>query len=200
MILLGNSIDPESENIFEKKKEAIREIFPGVIVEDKLDVEKLKDTLEEEHLQLGEDKYSFSWAGESKAYELIREQTRRTLKPQRDKSINFDDTENILIEGDNLDTLKSLQKAYSNSVKMAYIDPPYNTGSDFVYKDDFWQSKEEYEENTGQRDADGNRLVANPKTNGRFHSDWLTMMYPRLFIARNILKDDGVIFVSIDDN
>ena len=125
---------------------------------------------------------------------------RKTLRPCKEESKNWDTTENLYIEGDNLDVLKLLQESYLGKVKMIYIDPPYNTGNDFIYKDDFSQTVEEYEEATNTFDEENNRLVKNNDTNGRFHSDWCSMIYPRLLLARNLLSDDGVIFISIDDN
>src|SRR5690606_26153680 len=124
----------------------------------------------------------------------------KTLRPVKEDSVDWDNTQNVYIEGDNLEVLKLLQESYLNKVKCIYIDPPYNTGNDFVYKDDFKETTDEYLEESGQVDEEGNRLFQNTESNGRFHSDWLTMMYARLKIARNLLKDDGVIFISIDDN
>ncbi len=129
---------------------------------------------------------------------LLKQKTRRFKELIRDNSVNFDTTENLFIEGDNLDALKLLQETYLGKVKMIYIDPPYNTGKDFIYADNFAESTEEYLLESGQKDEEGNRLVANTDSNGRFHSDWLSMMYSRLRLARNLLKDDGVIFISID--
>jgi adenine-specific DNA-methyltransferase len=147
-----------------------------------------------------EESYSFTWSGKKEAIKNIQTSSYGTLIPDKDESIDFDDSENLFIEGDNLEALKLLQKSYANKVKMIYIDPPYNTGGDFVYNDDFKDNIRNYLEKTGQVDSDGNKLTTNTESNGRFHSDWLSMMYPRLYLARNLLKEDGVIFVSIDDN
>ena len=144
-----------------------------------------------------------NWAGKSEAYRILQAQTSKTLTPQPAESVNFDSTENIFIEGENLDVLKVLQKSYFNSIKMIYIDPPYNTGNDFVYNDNFKQDLKDYQEKSGELDDEGNLKLAfkkNSKENGHFHSKWLNMMLPRLHLAKNLLKDDGVIFISIDDN
>jgi len=147
-----------------------------------------------------EERYQFTWPDKKKSILLANAPIAKTLRPYREESVDFDTTENLYIEGDNLDALKLLQETYLGKVKMIYIDPPYNTGNDFVYEDDFVQSADEYLENSGQFDEDGNRLVQNTESNGRFHTDWLNMMYPRLKLAKDLLSDDGVIFISIDDN
>lgn len=147
-----------------------------------------------------EERYQFTWPDKKKSVLLANAPISKTLRPCREESVDFDNTENLYIEGDNLEVLKLLQETYLGKVKMIYIDPPYNTGNDFVYADDFAQSTDEYLENSGQFDDDGNRLVKNLDSNGRFHTDWLNMMYPRLKIAKDLLADDGVIFISIDDN
>lgn len=144
--------------------------------------------------------YEFTWVGKRKAKAEANKSIRKTLRPCKEESKNWDTTENLYIEGDNLDVLKLLQESYMGKVKMIYIDPPYNTGKDFIYKDDFSQSVEEYEQAANTFDEENNRLVKNINTNGRFHSDWCSMIYPRLMLARNLLADDGVIFISIDDN
>ncbi len=144
--------------------------------------------------------YQFTWPDKSKARAIVNQPINATLRPCREESVNFDTTENLYIEGDNLDVLKLLRETYYGKVKMIYIDPPYNTGNDFVYEDDFSQDVESYKANSGQYDDQGNKLQRNQETNGRFHTDWLNMMYPRLKIARDLLSDDGVIFISIDDN
>lgn len=154
----------------------------------------------------GKERYQFTWPDKKKSVVLANQPINKTLRLDREKSVGRDgtpgsiDTENIYIEGDNLDALKLLQETYLGKVKMIYIDPPYNTGDDFIYEDDFSQSTEEYLGNSGQSDEEGNRLVANPESNGRFHTDWLNMIYPRLRLAKDLLSDDGVIFISIDDN
>ena len=147
-----------------------------------------------------EERYQFTWPDKKKSVLLANAPINKTLRPCREESVDFDNTENLYIEGDNLEVLKLLQETYLGKIKMIYIDPPYNTGNDFVYEDDFAQSTEEYLENSGQYDEDGNRLVKNLDSNGRFHTDWLNMIYPRLRLAKDLLADDGAIFISIDDN
>ena len=147
-----------------------------------------------------EERYQFTWPDKKKSVLLANAPINKTLRPCREESVDFDNTENLYIEGDNLEVLKLLQETYLGKIKMIYIDPPYNTGNDFVYEDDFAQSTEEYLESSGQFDGSGNRLVQNTESNGRFHTDWLNMIYPRLKLAKDLLSDDGVIFISIDDN
>lgn len=147
-----------------------------------------------------EERYQFTWPDKKKSILLANSPISKTLRPCREESVDFDNTENLYIEGDNLDVLKLLQETYLGKIKMIYIDPPYNTGNDFVYNDDFAESTEEYLANSGQFDEEGNRLVQNTESNGRFHTDWLNMIYPRLKLAKDLLSDDGVIFISIDDN
>ena len=147
-----------------------------------------------------EERYQFTWPDKKKSVLLANAPINKTLRPCREESVDFDTTENLYIEGDNLEVLKLLQETYLGKIKMIYIDPPYNTGNDFVYEDDFAQSTDEYLANSGQYDDEGNRLVKNVDTNGRFHTDWLNMIYPRLKLAKDLLTDDGVIFISIDDN
>ena len=147
-----------------------------------------------------EERYQFTWPDKKKSVLLANAPISKTLRPCREESVDFDNTENLYIEGDNLEVLKLLQETYLGKIKMIYIDPPYNTGNDFVYEDDFAQSTEEYLANSGQFDEDGNRMVQNTESNGRFHTDWLNMIYPRLRLAKDLLTDDGVIFISIDDN
>jgi len=196
--LSGNSAD-----ITEEQKAKLRELFPEVFSEGKIDWQKLKASLGEE-VELGE-QYGLSWKGKSDVFRTIQEPTTKTLKPMRDESVNFDETENVFIEGDNLEALKVLQKAYYGKIKMIYIDPPYNTGNDFVYNDKFAQKRADYEQEAGLRDENGlatrvDGLRKNSRDGGHYHSDWLNMMYPRLYLARNLLRKDGAIFVSIDDN
>ena len=147
-----------------------------------------------------EERYQFTWPDKKKSVLLANAPINKTLRPCREESVDFDTTENLYIEGDNLEVLKLLQETYLGKIKMIYIDPPYNTGSDFVYEDDFAQNANEYLANSGQYDEDGNRMVQNTESNGRFHTDWLNMIYPRLKIAKDLLSDEGVIFISIDDN
>ena len=146
------------------------------------------------------ERYQFTWPDKKKAMLAANAPINKTLRPCREESVDFDNTENLYIEGDNLEVLKLLQETYLGKIKMIYIDPPYNTGNDFVYNDDFAETAEEYIDNSGQYDEEGNRLVQNTESNGRFHTDWLNMMYPRLKLAKDLLADDGVIFISIDDN
>lgn len=147
-----------------------------------------------------EERYQFTWPDKKKSVLLANAPINKTLRPCREESVDFDTTENLYIEGDNLEVLKLLQETYLGKIKMIYIDPPYNTGNDFVYEDDFAQSTDEYLANSGQYDEDGNRMVQNTESNGRFHTDWLNMIYPRLKLAKDLLTDDGVIFIAIDDN
>jgi len=190
----GKSMDIVAENI-----EKLREIFPDVFTEGKVDFEALEATLGA-YVEGVEERYSFNWNGKAKARRIAQTPSTGTLRPAPQESKNWDTTQNLYIEGDNLEVLKLLQKSYHKQVKMIYIDPPYNTGKDFVYKDNFKDNIKNYMEQTGQVDAEGNKLSTNSDTSGRYHSDWLNMMYPRLKLARNLLKDDGVIFISIDDN
>ncbi len=195
----GDSHNPQAELLAKLQKE-----MPEIFSEGKIDFSKFKATLGEDVVAEGE-RYGLSWAGKSDCFRQIQETTTNTLKPQRDESVNFDDTENLFIEGDNLQVMKVLQKSYYGKVKMIYIDPPYNTGNDFIYNDKFSQAKKEYLQEIGAIDELGNVVNAelyrqNTRDSGHFHSTWLNMMYPRLFLARNLLRQDGVIFVSIDDN
>lgn len=190
----GETLDLTKENI-----EKLKELFPEVLTEDQIDFEKLRLILGDEVNDKPE-KYSFTWNGKQNAIKLAQQPSTGTLRPNKEKSKNWEKTENLYIEGDNLEVLKLLQKSYANKVKVIYIDPPYNTGKDFVYKDDFKDNIQNYFEQSGQMDSDGNILSTNTESNGRFHTDWLNMMYPRLILLKNLLTDDGVIFVSIDDN
>lgn len=188
-----------SSNLSEEKLTELHRILPEAFSENKIDWEKLRTVLGDEvdtHIE----KFGFTWAGKSNAIKNVLIPSVATLTPAKNESVKFDDSENLFIEGDNLEVLKLLQKAYFEKVKMIYIDPPYNTGGDFVYKDNFASPVKNYMEQTGQVDSEGNKLQTNKETNGRFHSDWLSMMYPRLKLAWNLLRDDGAIFVSIDDN
>lgn len=189
----GKTPDLAAENI-----EQLRQIFPDVFEEGKIDFDKLKQVLGE-YVDDEKERYNFTWNGKGKALRLAQTPTTGTLRPCEAESKNWDDTQNLYIEGDNLEVLKLLQKSYHGKIKMIYIDPPYNTGGDFVYPDDFSDSIENYKRITGQVDDEGNRLGTNSEFNGRYHTDWLNMMYPRLRLARNLLSDEGVIFISIDD-
>jgi adenine-specific DNA-methyltransferase len=176
----------------------LKELFPEAFTEGKVDFETLKEVLGT-FVDDRDERYSFTWNGKSKARMIAQTPSTGTLRPCKEESVDWDATQNIFIEGDNLEVLKLLQKSYHKKVKMIYIDPPYNTGKDFVYKDNFKDNIKNYKEITGQVDGEGRNLSNNPETSGRYHTDWLNMMYPRLKLARNLLKDDGVIFVSIDD-
>ena len=187
----------------------IRELFPNCVterinsegkLEHAIDFDMLKQELSDHVVDGLQERYQFTWPDKRKAILAANASINKTLRPCREESVDFDNTENLYIEGDNLDVLKLLQETYLGKVKMIYIDPPYNTGNDFVYNDDFKQSAEEYVENSGQFNEDGNRLVANTESNGRFHTDWLNMIYPRLKLAKDLLSDDGVIFISIGDD
>jgi len=188
--------------------ERIAELFPSAITETKdsngnlkkaINFTTLKQLLSNEVVE-GDECYEFTWVGKKQSMIEANKPIRKTLRPAKEESKNWDTTENLYIEGDNLEVLKLLQNSYLNSIKMIYIDPPYNTGNDFVYRDNFSVSNDEYEEVLGVYDEDNNKLFKNTETNGRYHSDWCSMMYPRLQLARNLLTDDGVIFISIDDN
>ena len=189
----GKSLDIVSENVTK-----LKELFPEVFSEGKIDFAKLQEELGQFSEQESE-RYNLTWNGKQEAKRIAQTPSTGTLRPCREESKNWDTTQNLYIEGDNLEVLKLLQKSYHKQVKMIYIDPPYNTGKDFVYKDNFKDNIKNYLEITGQVDSEGNRLSTNSDTNGRYHSDWLNMMYPRLKLARNLLKDDGVIFISLDD-
>ena len=160
----------------------------------------MRQELSDSLVEGNEERYQFTWPDKKKSLLLANTPTNKTLRPCREESVDFDNTENLYIEGDNLEVLKLLQETYLGEINMIYIDPPYNTGNDFIYEDDFTQSTEEYLENSAQFDEDGNRLIKNLDSNGRFHTDWLNMIYPRLKLAKDLLSDDGVIFVSIDYN
>jgi len=188
-----------SSDLSLEKQEELRRILPEAFSEDKIDWEKLCTVLGDSVDERVE-KFNFSWAGKGDAINSVLTPSKGTLRADKDESIKFDESENLFIEGDNLEVLKLLQKTYFERVKMIYIDPPYNTGGDFVYRDNFVAPLKGYLQQTGQVDSEGNNLQTNKETSGRFHSDWLSMMYPRIKLAWNLLKDDGVIFVSIDDN
>lgn len=192
--LNGKTPDLAAENI-----EQLRQIFPDVFEEGKIDFDKLKQVLGE-YVDDEKERYNFTWNGKGKALRLAQTPTTGTLRPCETESKNWDDTQNLYIEGDNLEVLKLLKKSYHGKIKMIYIDPPYNTGGDFVYPDDFSDSIKNYKWITGQVGGDGKPLSPNTEANGRFHTDWLNMMYPRLRLAKNLLSRDGAIFVSIDEH
>lgn len=200
----------QSTNGVQENIEKIQSLFPDCVTETidertgelvrKVDFEKLQQNLSDVIISGREERYQFTWPDKKKAILLANSPVNAALRPCREESVDFDNTQNLYIEGDNLDVLKCLKETYLHKVKMIYIDPPYNTGNDFVYEDDFAESSAEYLANSGQFDEQGNRLVTNTESNGRFHTDWLNMIYPRLKVARDLLTDDGVIFISIDDN
>lgn len=192
-------VDLKSQSITKEQKEKLRQLFPEVFSEDTIDFEKLKLTLGAD-AETVKERFGLTWSGKAECFRIIQEPSIGTLKPAKGESVDWDTTENLFIEGDNLETLKLLQKSYYGKVKMIYIDPPYNTGKEFIYPDKFSETLDTYLAYTGQVDADGRKFSTNSETGGRYHSKWLDMMYPRLFLARNLLQDDGVIFVSIDDH
>lgn len=197
-----------SPNLVDANIEKIAALFPNCITETKdengelkkaVDFDLLKQELSQILVEGEQERYRLDWVGKKEAILTANAPIAKTLRPCKEESVNFDKTENLFIEGDNLEALKLLQENYLGQIKMIYLDPPYNTGNDFIYEDDFAESTDIYEHLTNQRDDEGNRLVANLESKGRFHSDWLSMMYSRLKLARNLLADDGVIFISIDD-
>jgi len=198
-----------SPDLTQANIDKIAELFPSVITESldadgnparAVDFDLLRQELSDHIVEGPQERYRLDWPGKRAAAFVANAPIAKTLRPDRDESENFDKTKNLFIEGDNLDALKLLQESYLGKVKLIYIDPPYNTGNDFVYNDDFAESSDEYLARSGQTDESGTRLVANPESNGRFHSDWLSMMYPRLKLARNLLSPEGIIFISLDDN
>ncbi len=199
--MIKKSTKPEKTPLgyIEDRVEQLKTLFPEAVSEGKMDFEKLRQSLGE-FIDDRPERYSLTWAGKKDAIRVLQTPSRATLVPVPEESVNFDETSNLFIEGDNLEVLKLLYKSYAQRVKMIYIDPPYNTGNDFVYRDNFADPLDSYLEITGQRDSNGNLLSSNTETNGRYHSAWLNMMYPRLFVARQFLREDGIIFVSIDYN
>lgn len=197
--ITGNSPEAKSLDITQQNIEQLKQLFPEVFSENRIDFEALKGILGEA-VDDSAERYNFTWNGKTKARQIAQTPSTGTLRPCKEESVNWNTTKNLFIEGDNLEVLKLLQKSYHKQVKMIYIDPPYNTGKDFVYKDNFYDNIQNYLVQTGQVDGEGNKLSANSDTSGRFHSSWLNMIYPRLKLARNLLRDDGVIFISIDDN
>ncbi len=198
-----------SPNLTQDNIARIRDLFPGCVTEAKgedgsvklaVDFDQLRQELADSIVEGPQERYHLNWPGKREALLTANVPIAKTLRPVREESVDFDTTKNLFIEGDNLDALKLLQETYLGKVKMIYIDPPYNTGNDFIYEDDFAEDVESYMLRSNQKDVEGNRLTHNAPTNGRFHSDWLSMIYARLKLARNLLTDDGVIFISIDDN
>ena len=197
--MIETKLNGKTPDIAEENIKKLKAIFPDVFEEGKIDFAKLQQLLGE-YVDDSTERYNFSWNGKGRALQIAQTPSLGTLRPCKEESKDWDTTENLYIEGDNLEVLKLLQKTYHNKIKMIYIDPPYNTGHDFVYKDDFKDNIQNYLETTGQVDGEGNKISSNSESNGRYHTDWLNMMYPRLRLARNLLSDDGVIFISIDDN
>ena len=192
-------LDMRSQDIAEDKRQDLLRLFPEVRIEGgRLDFERLKLALGEA-VDVGKERYGMNWPGKADCFKNIQMPSLGTLRPCPEESVNFDTSENLIIEGDNLEVLKLLQKSYLGKVKMIYIDPPYNTGNDFIYPDNYTESLQTYLEYTGQVDAEGKKFGTNAETDGRFHSKWLSMMYPRLYLARNLLAEEGIIFISIDD-
>src|SRR5699024_7202746 len=192
--LTGETLNIEEKNIIK-----IKELFPEIDTDGKIDFDKLKQLLGD-YVEDLDERYNFNWNGKGEALRISQTPSMGTLRPAPEESKNWDETENLYIEGDNLEVLKLLQKSYFNKVDVIYIDPPYNTGGDFVYKDNFKDNIKNYKELTGQIDSEGQHTTTNREYSGRYHTDWLNMMYPRLRIANNLLSEDGIIFISIDDN
>ena len=199
----------QTTNVVDENIKRIGELFPNCLTERldengrpevAIDFDQLRQELSKDIVEGPEERYQFTWPDKRNAIRLANAPTTDTLRPCREESVDFDNTQNLYIEGDNLEVLKLLRENYLGKVKMIYIDPPYNTGNDFVYNDDFAQTTGDYIHNSGQEDEEGNRLVANTESNGRFHTDWLNMIYPRLKVAKDLLSEDGVIFISIDEN
>lgn len=206
---MSDYLKMHSPNLVDENIDKLAELFPNCITEAQneqgelikvVDFDLLRQELSRSLVEGGQERYRLDWPGKKEAILTANAPIAKTLRPNREESVNFDTTENLFIEGDNLDALKLLQENYLGKVKMIYIDPPYNTGNDFIYEDDFAESTDKFFEKSNQVDEEGHRLIANTESNGRFHSDWLSMMYSRLKLARNLLKDDGVVFISIDDN
>ncbi|MCR5193862.1 MAG: site-specific DNA-methyltransferase [Bacteroidales bacterium] len=199
----------QTANVVDENIKRIGELFPNCLTERldengrpevAIDFDQLRQELSKDIVEGPEERYQFTWPDKRNAIRLANAPTTDTLRPCREESVDFDNTQNLYIEGDNLEVLKLLRENYLGKVKMIYIDPPYNTGNDFVYNDDFSQATGDYIHNSGQEDEEGNRLVANTESNGRFHTDWLNMIYPRLKVAKDLLSEDGVVFISIDEN
>ena len=199
-----NKLDMESKDIVNENIQKISELFPNVIVESNdgktIDFDLLKQELSKDIIEGIKEKYQLTWPGKKEAIVNANTPSKSTLRPVKEKSVDFDNTQNIYIEGDNLEVLKILQESYLNKIKCIYIDPPYNTGNDFIYNDKFDISGKDNSILEGDIDIEGQKLVTNYNSNGRFHSDWLSMIYSRIKLSKNLLTDDGVIFISIDDN
>ncbi len=207
--MMNNKLAMHTPNKADENFEKLAALFPNAVTETKdengevvraIDKDVLMQEINTRVVDGKDERYQFTWPDKKNSILLANAPINKTLRPNREESVNFDSTENLYIEGDNLEVLKLLQETYLGKIKMIYIDPPYNTGNDFVYEDDFSQSMDEYAGRSGQLDAEGNRLVQNTESNGRFHTDWLNMIYPRLKLAKDLLTDDGVIFISIGDD
>lgn len=194
-----DKVEQSSSSVANERIKQLKNLFPECFTEGKIGFEKLREVLDED-VEEGPERYNFTWAGKRDAIRLLQVPSHSTLIPSQEESVNLDKTQNLFIEGDNLEVLKLLYKPYFGRIKMIYIDPPYNTGKEFVYPDNYKSPLSTYLQLTGQEDEDGNLLTSNADTSGRYHSAWLSMMYPRLFTARQLLRDDGLIFVSIDDH
>ncbi|OPH84192.1 site-specific DNA-methyltransferase, partial [Nitrobacter vulgaris] len=196
-------MDLRSMDIAGEKQEELRRFlersFPEALADGTVNFDQLKRILGE-WVDPGKERFGLNWPGKADSIKVVQQSSVATLKPMRDQSVNFDETNNIFIEGDNLEVLKLLQKSYFGKIKLIYIDPPYNTGNEFIYPDKFSESLDTYLAYTGQADDDGSRFSTNSDTSGRYHTRWLNMMYPRLYLAKNLLRKDGAIFISIDDN
>jgi Adenine specific DNA methylase Mod len=196
---MPEKLDLRSHDVAGDKMQELLRLFPEIRTEGgKIDFERLKLALGEA-VDVGRERYGLTWPGKADCFKTIQAPSLATLRPAVDESVRFDTSENLIVEGDNLEVLKLLQKSYLGKVKMIYIDPPYNTGNDFIYPDNYAESLQTYLEYTGQVDAQGKKFSTNTDTDGRFHSKWLNMMYPRLYLARNLLREDGVVFISCDD-
>ncbi|WP_171492820.1 site-specific DNA-methyltransferase, partial [Acinetobacter ursingii] len=205
---MSDQLKMHSPNLVDSNIEKIAALFPNCVTEAQgengelkkaIDFDLLKQELSQVLVEGEQERYRLDWVGKKESILTANAPIAKTLRPCREESVNFDTTENLFIEGDNLEALKLLQENYLGKVKMIYIDPPYNTGNDFIYEDDFAESTDEFFERSNQTDEEGNKLVANTDSNGRFHSDWLSMMNSRLKLARNLLSDKGLIFISIDN-
>ncbi|WP_298307369.1 site-specific DNA-methyltransferase [uncultured Erythrobacter sp.] len=195
---MPDKMDLASMDIAEEKREALKQLFPEVFAEGKIDFDQLKRVLGE-WVEPGKERFGLTWPGKAECMRIIQSPSVATLKPVREESVNFDETENVFIEGDNLEVLKLLQKAYFGRVKMIYIDPPYNTGGEFIYPDKYAETLDTYLAYTGQIDDEGRKFSTNTDSGGRYHSNWLNMIYPRLYLSRGLLREDGVAFISIGD-
>jgi adenine-specific DNA-methyltransferase len=196
---LDRDTDGSSLNIVESNVDKLKTLFPDIFSEGKIDFDKLRETLGD-MLETQEERYNFTWNGKAQARRIAQTQSTGTLRPCKEESKNWDTTQNLFIEGDNLEVLKLLQKSYHKQVKMIYIDPPYNTGKEFIYPDNYKDNLDTYLQYTNQKDGEGRKFGTNPDTSGRYHTNWLNMMYPRLKLARNLLRDDGVIAIHIDEH